>query len=538
MNLSVLFVEDEPAAREKVSAILGRNVRTVYQAEDGIKGLALFRVHRPAIVVTDIRMPGMNGLDLSRTLKELDENVQIIVTTAHNDANFLISAIDIGVDQYVMKPVHREALLKAVRKCARIIDNIQARKEAERSLKATNEMLDQKVRERTAELAESIAFLEREIKDRTHAEEERKKVVTELQNMVRQVSQSQREWQETFDDIGDMISIHDRNYTILRANRAFAAYRGKHPRDVVHRKCYEFVHGSGCPVVNCPHTRTLRELKQVTEEVRDPNTNKIFRISTFPYHSPENEVIGSIHVARDITEEKEREMRLIMSERLASLGQMSAGIAHEINNPLASIAGCAEGLLMKISRKEIDPELFANYLNIVCEEVARCKGITSAMLALTRRSSYEKSLIAVSEAIDKTIEIIGFQGRLKNVEIAKQYGDDVPDVFGSPGELRQVLIIIITNALDAMEERGTLTVSTGRAPGAVVIRISDDGTGMPEDVKAKIFDPFFTTKSGMGGTGLGLAIASKIVQNHNGSLTVESEPGRGTSFEIRLPLDK
>ncbi len=535
MNLSVLFVEDDPAAREKVSAILARNIRTVYQAGDGAAGLALFSEHRPPVVITDIRMPGMNGLDMAKAIKAMNEDVQIIVTTAHNDTEFLIRAIDIGIDQYVMKPVNRDVLFRAVRKCARILETIEARKEAERALKAANEMLDQKVRERTADLAESIAFLEREIIERRQAEEAKEKAVVELRNMVSLVSRSQREWQETFDAIGDMISIHDANFTVLRANLAFAANRGKHPRDVVNKKCYEFWHGAGGPVSNCPHIRTLQNQQPATEEVRDPTTQRIFRVSTFPYRSQENDVIGSIHVARDITEEKEQEMRLIMSERLASLGQMAAGIAHEINNPLASVAGCAEGLLAKIRKGACNPDLLEEYLNIIREEAARCKGITTAMLSFARKSSYERSFFSVSEAIDKTVEIIGFQGRLKDVSIRRRYGDSASHVFGSPGELRQVLIIILTNALDAMEDRGSITIETGNEDGAISIRIRDDGPGMPAEVRDRIFDPFFTTKSEKGGTGLGLAIAHRIIQNHNGSIAAASEPGSGTTFAIRLP---
>jgi two-component system NtrC family sensor kinase len=235
---------------------------------------------------------------------------------------------------------------------------------------------------------------------------------------------------------------------------------------------------------------------------------------------------------------EEREMRLIMSERLAALGQMSSGIAHEINNPLASIAGCAEGLLAKVKKTQFDPDLFESYLNIVLEEVGRCKGITTSMLSFVRKMSYEKTMINVNEAIDKTLEIIGFQGRLQDIELIRNYEDPVPAVYGSAGELRQVLLIIISNALDAMEEKGAITLATKGEDAFVVIRISDSGPGIPEEARSRIFDVFFTTKSERGGTGLGLSIARKIVENHNGRIEVMSEPGCGATFEIRLPAEK
>ena len=234
---------------------------------------------------------------------------------------------------------------------------------------------------------------------------------------------------------------------------------------------------------------------------------------------------------------EEQEMRLIMSERLAALGEISSGIAHEINNPLATIAGCAEGLLAKVSKAHFEPDLFASYLNIIREEVIRCRSITTSMLSFVRKTSYEKNMINVNEAIDKTLEIIGYQGRLRGIEVIRNYEDPVPAVPGSAGELRQVLVIIISNALDAMEERGAITLATRKEDGFVVIRISDDGPGIPEEARSRIFEAFFTTKSEFGGTGLGLAIARKIVENHNGRIEVMPEPGCGATFEVRLPAE-
>ena len=173
MNLSVLLVEDEPTTREKIFAMLEREIGTVYQAENGEKGLAIFAACRPDIVITDIRMPDMNGLDMAKKMKELDESVQIIVTTAHNDTEFFISAIDLGVDQYVLKPVNREMLFKAIHRCARIIGHIQARKRAEEELKTANDLLERKVVERTAELARLVTELQREVVERIGAEEDK-----------------------------------------------------------------------------------------------------------------------------------------------------------------------------------------------------------------------------------------------------------------------------------------------------------------------------------------------------------------------------
>jgi PAS domain S-box-containing protein len=355
------------------------------------------------------------------------------------------------------------------------------------------------------------------------AEEDRERLILKLQDVLDMVSYSQKQWQDTFDSITDLVSIHDRDCTIIKANHAFASYFGLTPGEVINRKCYDFFH-DGVRLPECPHEVALKEKRAVTEEIFEGMTGNIFRISTFPYRSPEGEIIGTVHIARDITDEKNNEMRLIMAERLASLGQMVAGIAHEINNPLAAIAGCTEGLLNRVKKERYDRELFENYLGIIVEEISRCKSITSGMLSVVRKSAHEKRDVDANAAIEKTLEIIGFQGRLQEVSVIKDFSDGLPPVRGSEGELRQIFMTVITNSLDAMRDKGTLTLGTKGTAESVLIEISDSGEGIaPGDIN-RVFDPFFTTKSNRGGTGLGLSIARKIVLDHNGTIAVSSQP--------------
>jgi PAS domain S-box-containing protein len=255
------------------------------------------------------------------------------------------------------------------------------------------------------------------------------------------------------------------------------------------------------------------------------------------------QLLGTVH---DITESKEKEIQIIMSERLASLGQLASGIAHEINNPLAAIAACAEGLLNRLKKGRFSDELFTNYLQIISDEVVRCKGITTSMLSFVKKTTYEKKDIDINYILDKTLELIGFQGRLKNVRIIKQYSGMLL-VRGSEGDLRQVCLAIILNALDAMEDRGAITLETGISPPvfspegsvpgkSVFIQISDTGPGIPDECAGRIFDSFFTTKSEQGGIGLGLSIANKIIKDHNGTIQLIQEQGKGATFRITLPL--
>ena len=374
------------------------------------------------------------------------------------------------------------------------------------------------------------------IVQRKRAEEERSMLILKLQDAFETVTRSQKEWMGTFDSITDLIFISDVNYTIIRANRAFAEYFEMTPRQVIYKKCYELFNMTELRYSACPHATSLREQRMVQGEFVDQARGKTFMMTASPYFSQEVGLVGSIISCKDVTEEKEREMRLIMSERLASLGQMASSIAHEINNPLAAIAGCTEGLLSRVGQERFEPELFRNYLNIIGEEILRCKNITSGMLSFVRKTTYDKQDVDIHKTLDKTIEIIGFQGRLKEVELIKDYTEGLPLIRGSEGEIRQVFLAIIINALDAMEDRGKLTLETGVEGENIFIKITDVGPGISPEQQSRIFDPFYTTKGEKGGTGLGLSIANKIVNNHRGTIEVSSEEGNGTAFIITLPI--
>ncbi|MDH4161455.1 MAG: ATP-binding protein [Nitrospirota bacterium] len=376
----------------------------------------------------------------------------------------------------------------------------------------------------------------RDITGRMHMEAERERLIGELQNHVEQISRAKREWQATFDAITDPVSIHDRQFRVIRANRAFSQLAGIEAASIVNQKCYDMMRLACDPSKNCPHTATLQGVVSCSREVLDPRTNRLFQITTFPYHGEDGDLLGSVHIAKDVTEQKDQEQRLAMSERFAALGRMASGIAHEINNPLAAISGCAEGLLNRMERESIDPEMFKRYLSIIQEEVYRCKSITTSMLSFTRKESFERKLLDLRDVVRKATELIGFQGGLKSAEVVQEISPDLPLIYGSEGELGQVFLTLLTNALDAMDERGTVTIQAAADNGALRVTVRDTGPGIaPEDL-GRLFEPFFTTKTGKGGSGLGLSIANRIIANHQGALTVSSKPGEGAVFTLTLPV--
>lgn len=368
------------------------------------------------------------------------------------------------------------------------------------------------------------------------AEAERDNITKELQKLIDKVRNSQREWRDTFDNIQDPIYITDADYTIKRANQAFIDFVGKPFSEVLDRKSYDLLQGTGESSLHYPHQSLQESGLPMDVELTDPVRKRTLVVSHFPYALTDGTFGGAVSLIRDITDDREKEMRLIMAERLGSLGQMAAGIAHEINNPLASILGCAEALHLRVKKDRYDAVLFEKYLTIVQEEVARCKNITTNMLSVSRSAASEKGAIDINVTLQRTIELMGYQGRLKELQVNKEFAPGLPPLQGNEGELQQVFIAVITNALDAMNDSGVLTIGTRQAGNTLSITISDTGPGIPPEQVSRVFDPFFTTKSGQGGTGLGLAIARKIVDNYQGEITLSSEQGNGTTVTITLPL--
>jgi PAS domain S-box-containing protein len=370
---------------------------------------------------------------------------------------------------------------------------------------------------------------------RSTIEEERELLIDRLQDALTVIGLSQQEWRETFDGITDMIAVLAPDGTLLKVNEAYAAFFQRHPRDLVDVQCRDLCPALERPVC-CPLPQALAQKRPITEEIRDPGSGRVFRVSTFPCTGAAGAVNRVIHIARDITEERERQQRLVVSERLAALGQMASGIAHEINNPLASIAGCAEGLVGRVEKGKLDDALLKNYLSIIQEEAFRCKKITTSMLSFVRETDAERRRVPIDEVLDGVLEAIGFQGRLREVEVVRNRAAGLPALLLNEGEVRQVLLAVITNALDAMQDRGRLELETRLAGDGVTLSVTDSGCGIAAEHLDKVFNPFFTTKSARGGTGLGLSIARRIVTDHGGHIAIARAPGAGTAVTVTLPL--
>lgn len=251
-------------------------------------------------------------------------------------------------------------------------------------------------------------------------------------------------------------------------------------------------------------------------------------------------VIGAVVTFFDITERIKAEEALTRSNQLAAAGQLASGIAHEINNPLATITACVEvleGERTKTMESWSGSEKVTDYLNLIREETERAAGIIRDLLDFTRQRPHHMTPFNLREVVSSTINLFQVQSRYSAFTFHETFPDNVPDINGDRDRIRQVLVILLSNAVESMPMGGGVSVSLkGNYENAqVIMEVSDEGGGIPIELQAKIFHPFFTTKLEEKGTGLGLSIAHRIITKHGGWISVKSTPGKGSIFAVSLP---
>ena len=225
--------------------------------------------------------------------------------------------------------------------------------------------------------------------------------------------------------------------------------------------------------------------------------------------------------------------RVAQSERLASVGMLAAGVAHEINNPLGGILTLTSLTLEDTDENDARRENLAE----VVRQTERCRDIVKGLLEFSRQSRAGTEEVDLNEVVKETLALVGNQSLFFNVDVVLELAPDLPHIMADRSQMQQVFMNLFVNAAQAMHEQGTVTVRTShcRRDGHVEVAVSDTGRGIDEEHIARIFDPFFTTKESGHGTGLGLSIAYGIVAKHGGTITVQSQPGCGTTFTMRFP---
>ncbi len=258
----------------------------------------------------------------------------------------------------------------------------------------------------------------------------------------------------------------------------------------------------------------------------------------------EEKVVERTHKIKQTYERLQETQKLLgRSEKLAEIGTLAAGVAHEINNPLASVASCAEGLMLRMDqvafKSKDDEEVFPDYLKTICDETYRCKSITSKLLDFSRRQAPVFGKVDINEMISNTVKIVRHQKELEKIDIELKFNTEPTIVYGDLNLLKQVTLNMVMNAIDATKDSGKIWISTSIIDDSTQIAFEDTGCGIASENLDKVFKPFFSTKSQGDGTGLGLSICYGIIEEHNGKILVSSGGvGNGTTITILLPRYK
>lgn len=378
------------------------------------------------------------------------------------------------------------------------------------------------------ELHQSIKTRDQEITSRKQAEKE--------------ILKAKAEWEKSFNAITDIVTLQDPEMNILRVNKATCSFFELQEWEIVGKKCYEIFRNSTEPCPDCPEVKTLGDRNSHSQIIVHKNLGKTFQVSTAPIIDVDDNIEYIVHVAKDITIQKNLEQELFQSHKMEAIGVLAGGIAHDFNNILAAILGNINLALYDQDLKDKTRKLLSE-----AEKASiRAKDLTQQLLTFSKGGDPIKEISSLGNVIKDSANFV-----LHGDKVICRF--DIPEdlwlVDVDKGQMSQVVQNIVINASQAMPEGGTVTINCenvrlGDEPENVSlgkgrfikISIQDDGIGMSADVVEKVFDPYFSTKPG--GSGLGLAITRSIISKHKGHVSVKSSPNVGTTFTLYLPASE
>ena len=372
--------------------------------------------------------------------------------------------------------------------------------------------------------------------------QELRQSIEELKSSNRESEDQRREIAAILDGITDVMMVLSEDLRIISVNHVFCElFPDVEPKG---KYCYEIFRQSRFPCPECPAFRSLSQdtICRETAIFRIGGRNMQFQMVASPLkntHLPEHRVLI---FKRDVTMEKEYQAKFYQAEKMATMGVLAAGVAHEVNNPLTAVAGFAEGIKRRLPRLEngVDPALyedFREYTETILKECRRCQTIVQTLLTFSRPVTAPFTPLSLNAVVDDTVRILHHHFKKHpGLQVSVTLAEELPMIYGDEAQLKQVALNLLTNAVDAIGEEGQLCVETARHDGGVRLAVSDTGCGIPEKNLDKLFEPFFTTKPVGKGIGIGLATCYTIVREHEGEIDVTSELGTGTRFVVTLPL--
>ncbi len=560
---TILIAEDDPLVRKTTAHYLAKKGFIILEAGNGDDALQLFREKKPDILLTDLRMPKLDGMQLIQTVTEEYPHIPVIIFSGMGTMSDVIEALRAGAWDYLTKPITNLDIL------VHSINKALERAKLLRQEKLYQEKLEQEVNKRTIELQQQNRQLEQEIQER--------KVQEAL------VLHAKQEWERTIDAMPDMVAIIDVEHSIVRMNKTMLDQLGKSYDELLNTKCFLCAHGSEEAPEYCPHSKLLQDSRPHRTEIYEERLGGHCEVIVTPYYDPDGTLLGSVHIARNINAQKKAALekeklqsQLLHAQKLESVGQLAAGIAHEINTPTQFIGTNIAFLdeadqdisdfmtqIQEIAKKA--PQEIAAEINKALEEmdwaylskeiplaikqsfdgVKRVRSIVLAMKEFSHPGNKNKNPMNLNQIINTTVTVARNEWKYV-ADMEMDLDPELPEIPLLADEMSQVVLNMLVNAAHAIGEKlgddpagdkGKISITTKKNKNGIEMRIHDTGAGMPNHVQLRIFDPFYTTKKVGKGTGQGLAISHDvIVDKHQGTIEVKSVLGEGTTFIIQLPL--
>jgi PAS domain S-box-containing protein len=496
LGISVLYVEDDSLIREFVTKMLKKKTKNVFAAINGLDGIKKYKEHQPDLILTDIKMDEMGGLEMIAKLKKEYQDLKFVVVSAYDQTDYFLKAIELDVKGFILKPINRKRLFQVLEEQANII------------------LSEQKLNQKEAEKQQAQQDLEKSEK--------------KYRNLVERVEEG--------------IVSFDTEFNFTFANRAACQIFGLGKNSFSKHNLFDFLKDN----------RQKKELKSTNFQLKT-STNELEisiknqrqekRIITLRLRDLiENEkLVGSFGIINDITEKKHLEEEIARTQKLESLGVLAGGLAHDFNNILTAILSNIDFAKLNLTNKDKAEQV----LEEATSATLRAQKLTEQLLTFAKGGKPLKKTIHITKLIKESAE---FVLRGSNLKPIYDIQPDLKPVNVDEGQLNQALNNIIINANHAMKDGGILEIRAEnykvteadflplRQGKYVRIDLKDKGPGIPKNVINRIFDPFFTTKPK--GSGLGLSTAFSIIKNHQGHIDVRSVPEEGTTFSIYLPTSK